>query len=88
MLVDNARARLKKELTTTLTKLVENSRDTLKAEIAIALRDDPEMTEEVVAKTIEIIDDDCDHKLTLIPGVVKGLIKDADDKANKAALQA
>jgi len=81
------RTKTENELTVTLTKMVENSRAILKSELKITLLEDRNITQEVIGTTLALIDEDCDNKLDLIPGVIKGMLDLADTNAQKMALE-
>ena len=82
MQVSADRNRLEKELTVTLTAIVENSRVTLKNELAITLKDTGTINE-----TLKLIDDDCNDKLLKIPRVIKEMLNTAEKNAEKLVEQ-
>lgn len=88
------RKKLEGELKVTLTKMVENSRKTLKCELKLAILDgkveDGGKVEIIDAKNEELItqinndiDEDCDSKLLMIPDVIKAMLDKADSNADK-----
>ncbi len=74
------RKKLEKELSITLTKIIENSRATLKEQILTELKDETDL---VKITTEAFIDKDCDTKLLKIPSVIKGMLDEADANAEK-----
>ena len=76
------RKQTEKRLTNTLTKMVENSRESLTYELSLLLTEN----QEVVETTLELINEDCDKKLLMIPSVIKGMLDQADENAQKIAL--
>lgn len=83
MQVSEDRLRLEKELKITFTKMVENSRATLKNELALTLKEEDEL---LTITTQGFIDKDCDSKLLKIPGVIKDMLDHADKNAERISL--
>ncbi len=71
---------MEKELTVTLTKMVKNSEQVLMNEIELTMQDEDEL---ITLKTIELVKEDCDKKLLLIPDVIKGMLDEADNNAER-----
>ena len=71
----NLRKSKEEELTKTLTNMLEDSRTTLKSEIGYELNSD------TYANICDIIDEDIDNKLLLIPSTIKLMLDDAEEKA-------